>query len=215
MRQTIAAAIATLMIAGGAAASDRRTVEAHARLAPGQEVSLDFPVGELEITGVPGDQAYLEVEARCKRRTSSCDDQLEAIEIDIRDSGGRLRIEVAPGAKWRWWDRLELAARMTYPADHPLLVDMGVGEVTIDGLSGDLEVDLGVGEVSIDMPARAVSSVYLDTGIGETELLVPEGWIRSERSFLLGSETSWRHGPGAARVHVDVGVGEIVVRLGD
>jgi hypothetical protein len=63
------------------------------------------------------------------------------------------------------------------------------------------------------MPAESVNSIYLDTGIGETELLVPEGWVRAERSFLVGSETSWRDGPGDARVHVDVGVGEIVVRL--
>jgi hypothetical protein len=65
----------------------------------------------------------------------------------------------------------------------------------------------------IDMEAEAVDSVYLDAGIGETELLVPDGWIHAERSFLVGSETSWRRGPGDAQVHVDVGVGEIVVRL--
>jgi hypothetical protein len=80
-------------------------------------------------------------------------------------------------------------------------------------LRGDLEVDLGVGEVTLDMEAEAVDSVYLDAGIGETELLVPDGWIHAERSFLVGSETSWRRGPGDAQVHVDVGVGEIVVRL--
>jgi hypothetical protein len=212
MRHAISLAIASLLFAT-AAAGDNRTVEGRARLAPGQEVRLDFPVGRLEVVGVRGDEVRLEVEGRCKRSPGDCDDHLQAIEIDIRERDGELWIEVSPHPKWRWWDSLEIEAKLTYPAGHPLTIDMSVGELTVDGLRGDLDVDLGVGDVSVDMPGKAVNSVYLDAGIGETELLAPEGWVRAERSFLVGSETNWRHGPGDARVHIDVGVGEIVVRL--
>jgi hypothetical protein len=147
MRRTITLAVSALLVAGSAAASDRRTVEGTAKLRPGQEVRLEFPVGELEVVGVRGDVARLEVEGRCKRDSGRCDEHLDAIEIDIRERGGRLWIEVAPHSKWRWWDSLQIEARMTYPADRPLVIDMGVGELNVDGLRGDLEIDLGVGEV--------------------------------------------------------------------
>jgi len=215
MNRSIAAFIVITGAAGLVAAGDTRTIEAQAQLAAGQEVRLDFPVGELEIVGVEGARLRIEVEGRCKHGSSRCEEHLEEIEIEIRESGGAFRIEVAPHSKWRWWDSLQIEARMTYPSSHELIVDMGVGELDIEGLTGDLEVDLGVGEVSVDLPVEAVRSVSIDAGIGETELKVPDGWVRGERSFLIGSESSWRDGTGQARVRVEVGVGEAVVRLQD
>ena len=75
------------------------------------------------------------------------------------------------------------------------------------------DLDTWLGEVSVDLLAAEVNSVFLDAGIGETELRVPDGWVRDERSFLVGSESSWRNGLGEARINIDVGVGEVVVRL--
>lgn len=213
MRRSIALFVIAFGAAGLAAAGDSRTIEAQAMLAPEQEVRLDFPVGELEIIAVEGNRWRMELEGRCKHGSSRCAEHLEDIEIEIRESRGALRVEVAPHSKWRWWDKLQIEARVTHPAGNPLLVDMGVGELDIEGLTGDLEVDLGVGEVSVNLPAAAVKSVYLDAGIGETELLVPDGWVEGERSFLIGSECSWREGIGTSRVHVEVGVGEAVLRL--
>jgi hypothetical protein len=176
---------------------------------------LDFPVGELEIIGVEGSEFRIAVEGRCKRHSSRCDENLQEIELEIRERRGTLWVEVAPHSKWRWWDHLQIEATVKHPADRPLVVDMGVGELVIEGIRADLEVDLGVGEVSVDLPLEAVSSIHLDAGIGETELLVPDGWVEASRSFLIGSECRWRDGPGEARVRVDVGVGEAVVRLED
>lgn len=213
MNRSIALFIVLVGTAGAVAAGGSRTVEGQARLTEGQEVRLDFPVGELEIVGVEGDRFRIEIRGRCKHGSSRCDEHLDEIEIEIRESRGGLRVEVAPYSKWRWWDSLQIDARVTHPSRHALVVDMGVGELDIEGVAADLEVDLGVGEVSVDLDARTVKTVYLDAGIGETELLVPDGWVQGERSFLIGSECSWRDGDGEARVHVEVGVGEAVVRL--
>ncbi len=215
MNRSIALFIVVFGVAGAATAGDSRTVEGQATLAAEQEVRLDFPVGEMEVVGVDGDRFRIELIGRCKHRSSRCEEHLEEIQIEIRESRGALRVEVAPHSKWRWWDSVQLEARVTHPSSRPLLVDMGVGELEIVGMRHDLEVDLGVGEVEVDLPADAVKSVYLDAGIGETELLVPDGWVRAERSFLIGSECSWRHGSGESRIHVEVGVGEAVVRLED
>lgn len=215
MNKLIALGIICLSIAGGLWAGESRIVEGKALLAPGQELVLDFPVGELEIIGVEGSEFRIEVEGRCKRHSSRCGEHLKEIELEIRRRRGSLWVEVAPHSRWRWWNSLQIEARVTHPADRPLVVDMGVGELEIEGLRADLEVDLGVGEVSVDLPVEAVRSVYIDAGIGETELLVPAGWVQASRSFLIGSECRWRDGPGEARIRVDVGVGEAVVRLDD
>lgn len=215
MKRSIAVFVVVSGVAAVLAAGDSRTVEGQAQLAADQEIRLDFPVGELEIVGVDGDRFRIELTGRCKHNSSRCDEHLEEIEIEIRESRGALRVEVAPHSKWRWWNSLQIEARVTHPATRPLLVDMGVGELDIEGIAADLEVDLGVGEVSVDLPVEVVKTVYLDAGIGETELLVPDGWVQGERSFLIGSECSWRDGKGEARVRVEVGVGEAVVRLED
>jgi hypothetical protein len=215
MKRTLASLTVLCACAAMAAAGESRTVEGTAHLEPEQEVRLDFPVGELEISGVEGDTFRIELVGRCRHRSSRCGEHLEEIAIEIRQRGSAVSVEVAPHSQWRWWDSLQIEARVSHPADRPLRVDMSVGELNIEGLRHDLEVDLGVGEVSVDLPVSAVKSVSLDAGIGEAELLVPEGWVEGERSFLVGSECSWRDGPGEARVHVEVGVGEVVVRLED
>jgi len=214
MKRSIVMGIACLAAAGAASAAEPRVIEGRAKVASDQEVRLDFPVGELEIVGVDGDTLEIVVEIRCKgRRRARCEDTAEQIELDIDESRGTLYVEIEPHSKWQWWDDLEIEARVKQPADRPLRVDMGVGELVIEGLAADLQVDLGVGEASVDMSVDAVRSVFLDAGIGETELLGPKGWVRDERSFFIGSESSWRDGPGEARVHVEVGVGEASVRL--
>ncbi|MDH3402144.1 MAG: hypothetical protein OEP45_00910 [Acidobacteriota bacterium] len=214
MSRFIALGIAGLLSAGPVVAGER-VLEGRATLSPDQEVRIDFPVGELTIEGVSGAELSIEVTGRCKRHTESCDEHLDEVELEVRERRGSVVVEVAPYSKWRWWDSLELEAWRRHPADRPLAVDMGVGELTVKGTQGDLELDLGVGEASVELAARFVRSVHVDAGIGDTELLVPDGWVDGERSFLIGSEASWRDGTGAARIYVDVGVGEAVVRLDD
>lgn len=214
MRQSITLGIiATLAVAAVATAGESRTIEGRASLAVGQEVRIDFPVGELEVVGVAGDEFRITIEGRCKRHSSRCADHLDDIEVDIHESRGVIWVEVAPHSKWRWWNSLEIEAQVQHPRDRPLSIDMGVGELEVEGTLSDLEIDLGVGEVTVDVPVAVVGTVTMDAGIGETELLVPAGWVRDERSFLVGSESSWRDGSGSARINVEVGVGEGVVRL--
>lgn len=203
------------LLALPAFAADERTLQGTAVLGADDRVRVEFPVGELTVEAVEGDRFTIVIEAWCKRDRSSCRRQLDEISIDVTERRGTFHVDVAPHSKWRSWNALQLEAEIRHPADREIEIDMGVGEITIDGLRGDLMVDLGVGEVTVDLPLAAVRSVHLDAGVGETELLAPDGWVQGDRSFLVGSESSWSGGPGQARVRVDVGVGEAVVRLED
>ncbi len=214
MRKTSVALLALLALPSGLLAEDR-VLQGTANVSGDGRIVLDFPVGELHVEGASAGPFLIEVSARCKRDRDRCEERLDDVAIEIVEKRGNFYVEVAPHSKWRWWNSLQLEASVRHPADTDLEIDMGVGELEIEGVRGDLRVDLGVGEVRIDLELADFASVQLDAGIGETELLVPDGWIEGDRSFLVGSESHWRDGPGESRVRVDVGVGEAVVRLDD
>jgi hypothetical protein len=94
-----------------------------------------------------------------------------------------------------------------------VVVDMGVGRLSIESVYGDLSADLGVGELEIVTSEAAFASALLDAGIGETTLRTSDGRRSGHRSFLLGSEFRWRAGEGHAALRAEVGVGEVSVRL--
>ncbi len=194
MRQLFIALVMCLTLPSLSAAADERILEGTAVLGSDDRVVIDFPVGELVVEGVSGDRFQIEVEVRCKGDRDRCRERLDDVEIDISERRGTFYIEIAPHSKWRSWNSVEVEALVRHPARNPLEIDMGVGEVEIEDVAADLEVDLGVGEVSANLPLEAIRSVYLDAGIGETELLAPDGWIQGDRSFLIGSESHWSDG---------------------
>jgi len=90
-------------------------------------------------------------------------------------------------------------------------IEMGVGELDIDGLEGDLDVELGVGEADIHASRALANHVSVDAGIGDAEIRGGGSSTRS-RSFI-GSHAVWTDGDGRSAVHLHVGVGDATVRL--
>ena len=95
----------------------------------------------------------------------------------------------------------------------PLEIDLGMGSLEISGPESDLWVDMGVGKVEAWLPRETVGLVSLNVGVGKAELFGAGPRVESRRSFLVGGEAYWDDGPGRARIHIDLGVGEIAVRL--
>jgi hypothetical protein len=125
-------------------------------------------------------------------------------------SGDRLKVEL------KGWPKsgnrgLEVNVQVKVPLDLALGVDLGVGELRIEGLEADLSADLGVGEVTVIMPAAAVGEVSVDTGVGEATLHADgRHW---EGKGFVGKELNWSKGRGKAAITVDCGVGEADIRL--
>jgi hypothetical protein len=203
-----------LALPAAAAGNESRTITESFELAPGQQVRVDFPVGELRLTGVEGATVAVEIELHSDEGGRRCVEGLEHVELESDATAGRLLLRIEKEPKWAW-DDLEMEAEIRLPADRELAVDMGVGQLEVDGMRGEVTLDLGVGEVDVTVPAAGVRSVRLDAGVGQTSLRLPEGWVDERRSFLIGSEIHWNEGRGAADVWVDVGVGEASVRLED
>lgn len=213
IRLVLTLAMATLIATPAAADEVVRTIETGWSTSGVSEVYLDFPVGEAIIEAGDGDRVEFILELECDDDdwgSSGCPERAERIEVLGDSSGDRLEIEIDGYSKWR--NRgLQLHLRMRVPEQMALWVDMGIGELKIDGMRNDVTVDMGIGEANLTMLAEDVGRVALDTGIGETSLRTPDG--RTGSSGLFTSEVDWPGAAGEARVRVDLGIGEIDVRL--
>lgn len=175
------------------------------------KVALDFPVGEVRVTGWDQRQVQLDVRLKCHRETDRCIAAAKAVRLVYRMAGDTLRVEIKNWPKFSGGKGLQVEAQVSVPRDLPLIANLGVGELVISGLEADLDGDLGVGELRVTLPQSAVRQVHLDTGIGESSLVA--GGQRFERGGLISRGIDWRDGTGRSTIHLDCGVGEIAVTL--
>ena len=214
MRRFVILLVAAAMLAPAAWAGDKaREIKRSFALEAEQAVRLDLSVGEIRVEGAEIETIEAELRINCRwGDDDDCDRLLEKVELEARSTSRRLIVEIVSDSSWRR-TKLEIEGDFRVPRGVTLEVDMGVGELDIEGVTGDLSADLGVGELSIRVPAAAVRSVGLDAGVGEAKLLGTGTFVEGRRSMLVGSEVFWDDGEGEARVRADVGVGEATVYL--
>jgi hypothetical protein len=211
MKKLILPVAAALLCALPARADEVvRTFQKQIPVAGVEDIHIEIPVGELEIEAGDGSQVETKVEILCKHGKPRCLEAAKNLRFVYSTDDGRLHFQLKDWPKVNS-KGLQVRARFIVPRDLPLRTELGVGELTVQGIEADLEVDLGVGEVNVTMPEAAVSSVKLDTGIGEAGLRAGGRHYESEGLFVR--QISWNKGKGQAHVEVDCGVGEINVAL--
>lgn len=207
-----------------------RTLSQQYPAASAEKIHLEIPIGSLEVVAVPGNQVKVDMRLDCDRISQQrCVDLAKRLEL-VEDGGGdKIRVRLKGWPKASGPRRLEVHVRAEVPRHLPLraelgvgelkvsggqnrlVADVGVGEVTIEHVQGDVDVKVGVGEATVRMREAAVASARLEVGIGETSLRA--GGKRVSGSGFLGGDLKWNKGQGASRIHADIGVGEISVRL--
>ena len=200
----------TLGLAASAHSDEVRSFEREFDAGGFQTLQLDIPLGEVRIDGSSDDRIEVEVIVECEWRKKKCTERADKIDLVSHEWGDKIALEIDGLNKWRFIG-MSLDVRVTAPAGMRLELDMGVGEVEIAHFENDLTVDLGVGELTIKMNQADVYSVDLDTGLGEASLRYEGGEL--EASGLFSNELRWNEGDGHAVVRVELGIGEIDVRL--
>lgn len=187
-----------------------RTLEAEADLDHGGTLVLEIPVAEITVDGVAGNQVRLELEISCE--SSSCREKAEKLELVHRGGVDRQIFEIDGYPSMGSSPDLELRIRM--PRDRHLELELGVGELSIEGLEGDLDLEVGVGDVELVLVEKALRSVEVEVGVGDADLDLPGSKEAESSGFLfLGNSLSWDDGPGTARVQLEVGVGDANVEV--
>ena len=188
-----------------------RTIRAEVPAAGLRAVDFNFGAGALRIRGTDGSMVRLVVEARCDDESSDrCADVLDHIRVRSSVSGERLDLELR-GLSNRHLCDLDLEATLEIPRGLDFDLDMGAGELEIDGLESEVDVDLGAGEAVVRIPERAVRSVEMAVGIGEAALV--RNGKRQEFVRIFSSPVRWEEGTGSSRVDISLGLGEAEVTL--
>jgi hypothetical protein len=183
-------------------------------LAGVRTVSLDVPVGDVHVdAGGAGAEARLEL--RCDEDSTRCAERATRIHLVTTQQGDRLLLRVAGWGQEEnhGIHRPDVDLHVTLPVALAVRVEMGVGDLDLRGVEGDVAVHVGVGDAKVDVPASAVHVVDADSGVGDARLYPPAEDSEHHGFFHLGNEASWHAGQGRSTVRVHVGVGDAHVRM--
>jgi hypothetical protein len=174
-------------------------------------VEIEFPVGALRVVPTDESKVRFDIRVTCRGRSEErCQEMADRLTLDSHDSGGTLHLKLDHYPKWRS-NGFKLAGELRVPRSLALRVDMGVGELVIEGLEGDLDVDLGVGEADVRAPRSGARRVEVEAGIGDASIRGAGSSIETSR--FVGARATWSRGDGRSDVRLHVGVGEATVRL--
>lgn len=174
-------------------------------------VRLEFPVGELKV--IPSDEARVrfDLRVRCNGRSEErCEELANRLVLDDDTDGNTLHLKLQKYPKWNHHG-MTVMGELRVPRSLAVKIEMGVGELTVQGIEGDLDAELGVGEADIHAPKSHTGHVSVDTGIGDAR--IRGGGSDTESHGFIGSHTTWSAGSGRSEVRLHVGVGEGTVRL--
>ena len=207
--------LALLALLAAAAAASGETLRSLSYTRPGaglSAITVKGGIGEVEILAAAGNEVVGSVDLTRKGgglfgdRQSARD--ADAIEIEPRVAGGELTLRLKPEHRGdahlseRWTVRVPAALAAT--------VHLGVGDVSVLDVTGDVRVEVGVGDVRIEGPFNSFGEIRAASGVGDATLRTPQG--RTEGTGFIGHTLSG-HGPGASTVHADAGVGDVTIRL--
>ena len=169
-----------------------------------EHIDFEISVAEIEIEIYDGGEILLDISLKAERNWWIFGRRdVDEVDLGVYQSGNRIELVLDD-------DDIEQDWRVRLPAHLAMSMDIGVGEVSIDGLANDLRLDMGVGAVQVKVADIDYDTIHLQTGVGDSSL---RGFGRStdnERNFV-GAD-SYYQGEGEYQISIEVGVGDAEVR---
>ena len=175
-----------------------------------EEIRVEFPVGNLVLESSDEPQIRAQLGVRCRHGGRACYERSKQLRL-VTQVFGRTRHLKLEGMPKFGNHGLEVTLRIAVPKALAVDAEMGVGDCRVEGIVRDLHLELGVGNVDVALRERDVRSVRVAVGIGDATLR--RGGNAQVVSGLLGRKVRWDEGAGESRVSVELGVGDVEVRL--
>lgn len=178
----------------------------------GQSVVLDIEVGQANVIATDETQVRIEVDIKATETAwfnffdSNDVDDIQLAHI-VSDNRIQLKLSEQDGINQSW--------RVYVPRTAAIVLDMGVGQIEVEGMESAVDIDLGVGSAQVSH-AYNYQSVELESGVGEVRV-DDAGLGESLRRNLVSQSLSWHANDDAnankagSTLSVDVGVGEVIV----
>ena len=203
--------LTVLLVAGTAQAADNERTFDLDRPADGvARVVLEVGVGDVEVLadGSGRITAHVEVSVDKGGRSSErARRRLEELRLESELEGDTLHLRITGGGGGH---RYGEDWTLRVPAAVALELELGVGDLRILDLAAAISVELGVGNVRIEGEHAAFGPIEGQCGVGDVSLRTPKD--RTEGRGFIGHSLDAR-GPGAAAIEVEVGVGDVDIRL--
>jgi hypothetical protein len=166
---------------------------------------IEFPVGELEVEIWDGESIELDIELKSERSWLSWRrHKVDDIELEVSTSGGEVFLRIDA-------DKLNQHWVVKMPAKLALGIDLGVGEIRINGLENNLAVELGVGEIEVVAATDNFDHINASVGVGDATLRGFGPDTGNKHSFVRAD--AHFEGRGDYQIEVELGVGEALIRL--
>ncbi len=175
---------------------------------PEQKVEVGLGAGDILIESGDVTEAEVQMRIHCESSKRSCWQKADQVELVSKTSANRLNIEVE-GLTRSTARGMSIRLRIILPSTQHLEVDLGAGDLKIDGMAGSTELDVGVGDVEVHIERGIFRSIEMDTGVGESKVIIAGETIAGVG--LVGSDLKWSQDSGQQDLEIDCGVGDIVV----
>lgn len=173
------------------------------------ELVLDFPVGEIEVRGIEGDELLARLEIQCPVGNSSCTRRAETVEFVVQSKSDTVRLGLTRDGMTGYRNQ-HVTLEIDVPLSRKLHIMTGAGALLVTGVKGCLSVDMFAGEASVYVPADRIGSVVLDAGVGDASLRFADGrQFEGRRALLVGAEVDWGGGAGPCNLAIDLQFGSI------
>jgi hypothetical protein len=196
-----------------------------------KRVLIDGGVGTMDVRASDDDKLHVIVTAEPDDDLSKSvsEEEMAGIELDVDRSSRRLKLELdLPGGldvddvQEKWQVRVPVGVETELElgvgqmdvegVTGGLVISVGVGELNVDIPSGPVEISVGVGDVDVSVSNASVGRVRLDTTVGDARLRVNGERIEGSSHFGIGNSVKYK-GDGEDEVEVSVKVGELKVEL--
>jgi hypothetical protein len=208
----LALVLATCFAATAAAGETLKTLTMTRPATGLLSLSVKAGVGDVQIESDAINEIAIRVEVRSKHGLFFVDREArrdaEALQIDARALGDELTLSLGPEhhGDTRWVEHWTVRV----PAAFAASVKLGVGEITVLDLGGDVRAEVGVGDVRVEGIYQSFGDVHAACGVGDASLRTPAGREQGE-GFI--AHTLSAQGPGKASIRVHAGVGDVKIRL--
>lgn len=184
-------------------AEDSKLIEHTINVANQSSISINFPVGEIELVTSSDDQVVIEVVVKEKGGSWFSSANLDNIELSQKVSDKSIKLEIDD-------DDIKQEWRVSIPQHLAVEVDLGVGQVEVNGVSRDVDVNVGVGAVELGLANNNYRIIDASSGVGDAHI---RGVSNVDNDRAVVSKNATWHGEGKYAVEVDVGVGDADIRV--
>lgn len=222
--------VLALIVVFPSTAVAKRTLEKTVPREGATALKIENAVGDVSVSGSQDANVHVDVvliprKAGFFSSLETARRQVEDARLAVTRHGRTITLEIEGISEE---PRFEASWTVTIPEDMALEVEMGVGDLTAEGITGDIEVDLGVGDanlatgaghIKVDVgvgdirlraPASAYATVHCSTGVGEASL--KHGAETQDGKGMISKDLSWE-GTGQGSASLETGVGSIKVVL--